>query len=144
MSNINQHCSCGLSHENITEGVFRCFSSSPQAVTFRALLHGTAQASSSEIVTHIKQWISNDITIRIQSVLINIDSSCTVTISSFDDKECQLNSKQLRSHSVSAIIGGIASAILLILVLASIMIVTVILLLLWFRKKHQVSLKHTR
>ena len=69
---------------------------------------------------------------------------CTVTISSFDDKECQLNSKQLRSYSVSAIIGGIASALLLILVLASIMIVTVILLLLWFRKKRQVSLKHTR
>lgn len=115
-SNINQCCQCGLSHENITDGVFRCFSASPQAVTFRAILQGAAKASSSEIATHIKLWISNDITIRVQSVLINVDSSCTVTISSFDDKECQLNSKQLSNDIVSPIIGGIASALLLVLI----------------------------
>ena len=140
ISNINQRCQCGLSHENITDGVFRCFSASPQAVTFRALLHGAAKASSSEIISLIEQWISNDITIRVQSVLINVDSSCTVNISSFDDRECQQNSKQSRKNNVSGIIGGIASALLLVLILTSI----IILLLLWFRKRRQVSLKYTR
>ena len=141
-SNINQLCQCGLSHENITGGVFRCFSSSSQAVTFRTLLHmhETTKASSSEIISHIEQWISNDITIPVQSVLINVDSRCTVTISSFDDGECQLNSKSPRNDNSSSITGGVAFALLLSLILASGAII-ILILLLWFRKRRQVSLK---
>ena len=144
--NINQCCQCGLSHENITDGVFRCFSNSPQAVTFRALLHGTAKASSSKIVSRIEQWISvNDVTIPVQSVLINVDSSCIVIISSFGDRECQLNSEQPKSSNdnPSAItIGGITNALLFVLNLASVAIV--IILLLHFRKRRHVSLQLSR
>ena len=128
ISNINQYCQCGLSHDKITDGVFHCFSSSPQAVTFRAILHGTTKASSSEIISLIKEWISNDITIPVQSVLINVDSRCTPIISSFDDGECQLKSKQPRNDNVSAIIDGSVSALLLVLILACGMIITILLL----------------
>ena len=144
ISNINQCCQCGLSHENITDGVFRCFSSSPQAVTFRAILHGTTKASSSEIIRFIEQWISNQITIPVQSLLINVESRCTAIISSFDDGECPLKSKQSRNDYILADIGGSVSALLLVLILASDVIIIVILLLLWFRKRHQVSLKYSR
>ena len=144
VSNINQRCQCGLSHKNITDGVFRCFSSSPQAVTFRAILYGTAKASSSEIISLIEEWISIDVTIPVLSVLINIDSRCTATISSFDDGECQLNSKPPRNGNVLVIIGGSVSAVLLVLVLVCVTIIIMVLLLLWFRKRHQVYLKHSR
>ena len=137
ISNINQRCQCGLSHDKITDGVFSCFSSSPQAVTFRAILHGTAKASSSEIISLIEEWISNDITISVQSMLINVDSRCMAIISSFDDGECQLKSKQSRNGSVSAVIGGSVSALLLVLILACGTIIIILLLLLWIKKRHQ-------
>ena len=114
--------------------MFRCFSSSPQAVTFRAILHGVSRASSSKIISYIEQWISNDITIPVQKVLINVDSSCTVSISSFDDRECQEISRQPRNDSTVAIAGGISSALLLILILAG----GTVSILLWFRKRSKI------
>ena len=136
ISNINQHCRCGLSLENITNGVFRCFPASPQAVTFRAILHhGGIKASSSEISSYIERWIRNDVTIPIQSVLINVDSSCMVAISSFDDGECQVNSEQHTRSSSSAVIGGTVAGLLLLLILFSAVVIA-LLIMLWWRKKH--------
>ena len=133
ISNINQHCQCGLSIGNITNGVFRCFPASPQAVTFRAILHGGTKVSSSELSLYIERWIRNDVTIPVQNVLINIDSSCMVAISSFDDGECQVNSEQHTNNSSSAIIGGTVAGLLLLLILSS---AVVILSLVILRKKH--------
>ena len=137
ISNINQQCLCGLSFENITNGVFRCFPASPQAVTFRAILHhGGTKASSSEISSYIQRWIRNDVTIPVQSVLINVDSSCMVAIFSFDDRECQVNSEQHTNNNSSAVIGGSVAGLVLILILSS-AIVTSLVILLWRRKKHR-------
>ena len=130
-----------MDYENITNSVFRCFPSSPQAVTFRALLHGGAKVSSSELALHIKQWIIHDVTIPVQNVLINIDSSCQVVISSFDDRECRADSIQsINSNKTPAVVGGIVSCLLLFLVLAGFMIIA----LLWFGHRRQVSLKSSR
>ena len=135
VSNINQYCLCGLSRENVTNGVFRCFPASPQAVTFRAVLHGGTKASSSKLSSFIEQWIRNDVTIPIQSVLINVDSSCMVAISSFDDGECQIDSEKHTNTSSSAVIGGTVAGLLLLLILSSAVIIA-LLIMLWWRKKH--------
>ena len=140
VSNINQHCQCGLSNENITNGVFRCFPASPQAVTFRAILHGRTKASSSELSSYIEQWIRNGITIPIQSVLLNVDSSCTVAISSFDDTECQQQSPTKNNSSI--IIGGTVAGLLLTLTLSSAVIIALIML--WLRKKQKLFFKSSR
>jgi hypothetical protein len=137
ISNINQHCQCGLPHEIITNGVFRCFPASPQAVTFRAVLHGGTKASSSELSSYIQRWIRNDVTIPVQSVLINVDSSCMVAISSFDDEECQINSEQPTNNSSSAVIGGTVAGLLLLLIVSGAAIIT-FLTIFWWRKKHHV------
>ena len=135
VSNINQRCQCGLSRENITNGVFRCFPASPQAVTFRAILHGGTKASSSELSSYIEQWIGNDITITIQSILINVDSSCMIAISSFDDGECQIDLEKHTNNSSSAIIGGTVAGLLLLLILSTAVVVA-LLIMLRRRKKH--------
>ena len=135
VSNINQRCQCGLSRENITNGVFHCFPASPRAVTFRAVLHGGTKASNSELSSYIEQWIRNDVTILVQSVLINVDSSCMVAISSFDDGECQIDSEKHTNNSSSAIIGGTVAGLLLLLILSSAVVIA-LLIMLWRRKKH--------
>ena len=78
------------------------------------------QTGENIIIVLIVDWNSlsvNDVTIPVQSVLINVDSSCIVIISSFGDRECQLNSELVKSSndntSAITILGGIASAQLL-------------------------------
>ena len=42
--------------------------SNPDEVTFRARLHGTAQASSSQLLNYIEQWNTRDVTITVQGL----------------------------------------------------------------------------
>ena len=56
LENTQELCQCGFVRDRISGEVFRCFPSSPQAVTYRAVLHGTASATSSQLISHIKQW----------------------------------------------------------------------------------------
>ena len=87
--NTQQLCLCGLRTDHITEYAFQCFANSEQQVTFRAKLHGTAQATSSQLLTNIETWVARtDTTITIQGVRVHIDSSCPLAISSFGDPEC--------------------------------------------------------
>jgi hypothetical protein len=71
----------------------------------------------------MEQWISNDITIPVQSILINVDSSCVVAISSFDDEECQINSEQPTNNSSSAVVGGTVAGLLLLLIVSGAVII---------------------
>ena len=87
-------------------------------MTFRAVIHGGAKLSRSNLALYIEQWIESDVSIPVQSVQINIDSSCIVTISSFDDRECQVHlmrNEQDSNTACSDYIGGTASALLLVL-----------------------------
>ena len=110
-------------------------------MTFRAILHGGAKVSSTELASYIEQWIIHDVTIPVQNVLINIDSSCQVIISSFDDRECHVDSiLSINNNKTPAVVGGIVSCLLLFLVLAGFMIIA----LLWFRHRRQLSFKSSR
>ena len=111
---------------------------------FRALLHGRTKVSSSELASYVEQWISNDITIPVQSILINVDSSCTVIISSFDDRECQVVSEQpINDNNMpAAIVGGTVSCLLLFLILAGLVIIG--LLYMWLRKRRCAYFKPPR
>ena len=79
--------------------------------------------------------LSDDVKIPVQSVLINVDSSCMVAISSFDDGECQIDSEKHTNNSSSAVIGGTVAGLLLLLILSSAVVIA-LLIMLWRRKKH--------
>ena len=86
--NMEQICHCEFTRDHITNSAFQCFPDSPQAVTYRAVLHGTTSASSSDLISYIEQWISDGVTISIQNILINVDPSCILVIDSVRDNEC--------------------------------------------------------
>ena len=92
--------------------------SNPDEVTFRAQLHGTAQASSSQLVNYIEQWSARDVTIAVQGLRLRVDSSCSIAISSFSDPECETERQQPTSDSnLTAIVGGAACVVLIATVL---------------------------
>ena len=154
--NVQQRCQCGFTHDQITSSVFRCFSDSPHAVTYRAVLHGTVNASSSDIISHMEQWIFEGAAISVQNVLIDVDTSCVLEIASNLDNECDTvitdASTQLltvvpmitkkSSNAVSGIVGGVVSIVFIIIALMA--IVGAIALLLKWRKKRRIETSHLR
>ena len=87
VQNTERFCQCGLSAERITDYAFQCFPNSDQQVTFRARVHETAHATSSQPIEDIQQWVNTGTSIAVQGVRMNIDI-CPVAISSFEDPQC--------------------------------------------------------
>lgn len=77
---VQERCQCGFVHDRITSGVFRCCKAG--VVDYRADIHGTANATSSELISVIEQWVDEGAAYRINRILLSVDKTCAVTIPS--------------------------------------------------------------
>ena len=129
---IETLCQCGFTIQHLFDSEFQCLTDLSE-VTFRARLHGTAQATSSELIVYIEQWIAGGGSILVERVRHFTDSTChAVEISSFSDPECGTttdDTQAAQSDNTAAIIGGVAVAVVLIVVIAITIIAIVILIL---------------
>ena len=87
VQNTERLCQCGFNAEHITDDAFQCFPNSDQKVTFRARLHGTAPATSSQLIENIQQRVDMKMPVAVQGVRVNTDA-CPVAIISFGDPQC--------------------------------------------------------
>ena len=126
VQNTKRLCQCGFNAEHITNHAFQCFPNSDQQVTFRARLHGTASATSSQLIEDIQQWVNTKTPVAVQGVRVNTET-CPVTITSFRDPQC---TTQSTFDNIAAIVGG-AVAVIIILIL------TVIVIAVCVRKNHK-------
>lgn len=86
-SDVADDCNCGFSSTLVTNSVFRCFPDSSTAVTFRATL------TDSRFLPHIQNWLQRRGFVSVQNVLVAVDSTCQVEISSLADSECVMASQ---------------------------------------------------
>ena len=95
---------------------------------FRAKLHGTAQATSSQLLTNIVTWVAQmDSTIAIQGVRLHVDSSCLIAISTFSDPECTRVAPTSNSAlTAGAIVGGVVVILVILAVIITVISVLVI------------------
>ena len=136
MKNIQDLCLCGFVWDRITDEVFQCFDASPQAVTYRAVLHGTASTTSSQLISQIEQWTTEGAGITIQQVLMRVDGSCRVSLSTLIDDECQPKNKPdttTVSINSGGIIGGAVAMVMILVVTVVLMVVAALCV-----KKHRV------
>lgn len=118
--------------------MFRCFPASPQAVTYRATIHGTSSTNSSQLISYIEQWTATGANIIIQRILLEVDGSCTVAVVSLTDEECQPRNTNLaklsnnRGSSIGSIIGGVIVVMIVLIILT-----VVIILAISYARKHQ-------
>ena len=149
ISKVQELCQCSFIRDRISKEVFRCFPASPQAVAYRAAIHGTASLNSSKLVSLIEEWTAQRAAIIIQRIVLNVDSSCAVAIPSIlFEKECPTRdttdsesrvttvsnqeSPQL-SHSGTdnnsgAIIGGSTAVVTIIVIAIAVIIIAVFML----------------
>ena len=135
-------CQCGFTSDRLTNEVFQCFPVSPEAVTYRAKLHGTISDNSTQLISHMEQWTAEGAAITIQQVLLRVDGSCTVAVSALVDEECQ--KRNIRSTDsttrnsnntiIAAISGGVLTTVIIVVVLVTIITTLAICAR---KKKHQ-------
>ena len=127
VQNTEQLCQCRFSAEHITGDAFQCFANSEQQVTFRARLHGTAQATSSQLLTNLETWVAQvDSTIAVQGIRLDVDNSCPLAINNFGDPECATEPAQLDSSG--AIVGGVVSVLVVITSAVTLVVIAILVI----------------
>ena len=86
--NIEERCQCGFTVMNILQPKFLCFAESQDAVTYRTEIIGTGVVSPTGIATHIHNWIASGSRVTFDFILIAVDSSCQVLVTTILDPEC--------------------------------------------------------
>ena len=131
--NAEERCQCGFTVMNILQPTFRCFTESEDAVTYRAEILGTGVASAVHITSHIQDWITQGALITFDFLLIAVDSSCQVIVTSVLDPECNNPTETLRTSSTLttsnteptspadtqaplALLGGVLGGVLLLII----------------------------
>lgn len=142
MDSTQELCECSITSDRITNGVFQCFPASPDAVTYRAKLHGTTSANSTQLISHVEQWTAQGAAINIQQVLLRVDGSCRVAVSALVDDECQkrsvrsdsTNGNDNNNNIIFIISGGVLATVITVVIIV-IVIATVVVCL--RRNKHK-------
>jgi len=132
-----------FSEDRLSERGFQCFPSSPQAVTYRAELHGTREATVAELVEDIEQWVQEGVSIPIQFQVLTVDASCDVSVNSFTDTECRASTvgttEDTRSIEGSTV--AIATTGVIVGIVAAGLGAITLFVVFWICKKIQVTLK---
>ena len=152
---VEAHCQCGFDVSIISAPLFRCFPQSTNAVTLRATL------IDSTLLTAVQEWIQESGLLPIQGILIEVDRTCQVAISSLADTECisepvvpttspptsvpmatdaMVTSPKLSSNESVVVIGGLTAGIAIALIFAVAIIVIVVAVLVSKARKGKLML----
>ena len=129
VNDIIGHCACPLSSVDLFSDTISC--DNKDHVIYRAGLSTSAQLDTEEILTILKEWTTQTSTLVVDGRSLQIDRSCTLVLSSFDDSTCDSTSANppgAGSNSdvipiLAGIIGGIIIGGVLITVLVVILVI---------------------
>ncbi len=85
---VEELCVCGFSSLFISDNFIRCFDSSLDYVTYRALITKTENISVVKIASIITEWVNEDSSIIVQSTGLHLENSCPVVIADRESPEC--------------------------------------------------------
>ena len=134
MEELNELCQCGVTSDNIDGALFHCFDPLSLYVTYRARLSGTPETDGQTLVSYLENWVSGGPSIPVQSILMRIDSDCSVDIDTFDSGECDKTAASQSSTSMmdnTAAIIGLTVVVVVLLVIVAVLI----LALVWSRHR---------
>ena len=92
---------------------------SEDAVTYRAEITGTLLAPPDHIVLFIEDWLSEGVLILFDIILVPLDGSCQVVVTTLADLECN-------TPTSAAIVGGAIGGVIIVLVVAVIIIIIIV------------------
>lgn len=87
---ISTRCNCSFTEDSVLDGVFQCFNSESNSVTFRGRLRGLAVTNSSTLAGYVTEWVATGAAILLQNSFFHLDSRCRdeVVIKDLLSPEC--------------------------------------------------------
>ena len=119
------HCEFTTGHIDSAVSGFRCSSSQRNQVVFRSKLNGTDDTNASTITTYINQWTSSDTSISVLNLILDIDPTCPVCISSLRDPECGF--MEMRSFPTEAIVAGVVVSVVILIISVTFVVALVLI-----------------
>ncbi len=135
---VDELCQCGFNTSLISRPFIRCFETSPNHVTYRAVLSSSETISALLLFSFIDRWNKETPSIIVQSAGLRINSTCPVIIANPNSPECPedltnrtlimiLNTDSTPLLSAGAIIGIVIGLVALIVALVVVVILLVAL-----------------
>ena len=76
---------CGINSDIIDRQSIACVPESSTIVTYRARLEGTSETESGSLISLIEEWASGGASIIVTGVLMTVDPTCSMGISSLSE-----------------------------------------------------------
>ena len=128
---INTRCNCSFTRNGVLDGVFQCFDSESNSVTFRGRLRGLAVTNSSTLASYVTQWVATGAAVLLQNVFFHLDSRCRdeVVIEDLLNPECAPTISTTGGVSPNSLSGGEIGAVVVVLSLVSTVLTIVSIIL---------------
>ena len=133
---------CDIETTVVDKPVFKCYSDSSSYVTIRSQLNGTTTENSASLLSLIQHWVSTGPTINVNSVLLTVDSTCSVAVSSFTDEECLQEvdsaSNTTSSRATVPLIYGVTVAGVVSLIIIPVLCIVAVI---WRKRRNKYRVK---
>ncbi len=110
---VSPQCGCDFTTSQLTDRVFLCDPSSPNAVTYQVQLHGTRHANVSQLASIIQGLSQETASISVQLSLLTIQSFCIVSSTSLSP--CSQNDEKNGALPVNIIVVVVIVIIVIII-----------------------------
>ena len=130
VNEISEHCTCPLSTVDVFSDTISCDNTG--LVTYRAGIATSTQLNSDEIRIILNDWFTETSTLTVDGSVLQVDPSCPLIFSSFDDAICDSTSDMSPDVDsttdqnvvlLAGIVGGIVVAAVIITIMIVILVV---------------------
>ena len=99
---------------------FACSEASPNFVTYRARLSGTAERDSASLTSIIEDWASTEPTIHVRGMLMWVGEKCSAAISDLSEEVCSSSGAQTNA---GAVVGGVTAVVFVLVVAVAVVVI---------------------
>ena len=128
VNDIAEHCGCPLSSANVFDDGISCDNAGH--VIYRAGVTTSAQLNAEELSSVLDEWFTQTSMLTVDGSILQVDRSCPLILTSFDDPICRTTTSPDSSNSeqnvvplLAGIIGGIIIGAVIVTILAVILVV---------------------
>ena len=126
-----QLCRCGFTAGHIDHAAsgFQCSENQRNQVVFRSKLYGTVTTNTSTLINHIQQWVSSGISIAVLGLILEVDPTCPVHISSPSVPECAVTTSPSSpgTDTLPIIAGAVAGTGVVIVIAITLIVIAVVI-----------------
>ena len=129
---VRRDCQCALTTDYITAERLTCDDQETTHVIYRARISSAPDVANTDLINNLQLWVtSGGASVTLESIQLNLDPSCAVLISSFDDPICPAPTEPtLPTNSLTNASQGLDNNIFIYVILGLVVFVIILIVVL--------------